>query len=169
VNAITGEHTNSDRDHGSDSDGSDIEPPDGCVELVGKDFVDDSDEKAPESKGEDTEDLDESKDMPEELKWLHGIIMDPQGKRAAPCWKFATTGKCNYGDNCKFSHHAEDCKAYLAAKALGQDTFKRMSTSKGTSWFKEGSGHPSGPGVRPRVSTPTSILKPGADGTRRKV
>ena len=169
VNAITGEHTSSDRDHGSDSDGSDIEPPDGCVDLDEKDFVDDSDEKAPESKGEDTEDLDESKDMPEELEWLHGIIMDPQGKRAAPCWKFATTGKCNYGDNCKFSHHAEDCKAYLAAKVLGQDTFKRMSTSKGTSWFKEGSGHPSGPGVRPRVSTPTSILKPGADGTRRKV
>jgi hypothetical protein len=40
---------------------------------------------------------------------------------------------------------------------------------KGTGWFKEGSGHPSGPGIRPRVPTPSSILKPGVDGARRKV
>ena len=106
--------------------------------------------------------------MPEELEWLHGIVMDPQGKRAAPCWIFATTVKCR--DYCKFSHHAEDVKAYLAAKALGHGTFQRVVNAKGTSWQdREKSGHPSGPGVRLRVSTPTSILKLGADGTRTKV
>ena len=169
VNAITSVDTSYDRDRGSDDDESDFEPPDGCEDIDGKDCVDDSDEKLAETKEEDTSDFDENMEMPEELEWLHGIVMDPQGKRAAPCWKFATTGKCPYGDNCKFSHHAEDVKAYLAAKSLGHDTFKKVGTSKGINWFKEGSGHPSGPGVRPRVSTPTSILKPGADGTRRKV
>ena len=171
VNAITGgEDIHYDRHRDSDSDGSDIEPPDGCEVLDDRDCVDDSADKSIEPKEEDIEDPDDSNEMPEELEWLHGIVMDPQGKRPPTCWKFATTGKCDYGDKCRFSHHADDVKAYLAAKSLGQDTFKRVSNAKGSVWFnKEGSGHPSGPGVRPRVSTPTSILKPGADGARRKV
>jgi hypothetical protein len=153
VNAITGgEDTHYDRHQDSDSEGSDIEPPDGCEEVDDKDCDVNYGEKPTESQEVDTEEPDDGNEMPEELEWLHGIVMDPQGKRPATCWKFATTGKCDYGDKCKFSHNADDVKAYLAAKTLGQDTFKRVGTMKG---------------IRPRVPTPSSILKPGVDGARR--
>ena len=112
----------------------------------------------------------ESKDVPpDEDEWLQNMVMDPQGKRPPPCWKFATTGKCPFGDKCRFSHHPDDVKAYNAAKAMGQSTFKTLYNQKPDSWAKDFKGHGSSPGVRPRVPTPTSILKAGADGTKRKV
>ena len=81
-----------------------------------------SDQKQVETKEEG--DLDEEKDAPPEDEWLQNVVMDPAGKRPPPCWKFATTGKCQYGDNCRFSHHSDDVRAYNAAKAMGQSTFK---------------------------------------------
>ena len=114
-------------------------------------------------------DLDEVKDIPAEEEWLHGVVMDPQGKRPPPCWKFATTGKCQYGDQCRFSHHPDDVKAYNAAKTMGQSTFRALNNQKPVGWSREPQGHGSSPGMRPRVPTPTSILKAGADGSKRKV
>jgi hypothetical protein len=68
-----------------------------------------------------------------------------------------------------FSPYPDDVKAYNAAKAIGHSAFKSMSGQKAESWSKDARGHGSSPGVRPRVPTPTSILKAGADGTKRKV
>ena len=53
------------------------------------------------------------------------MVMDPQGKRPSPCWKFATTWKCQYDDQCRFTNHSDDVKAYNAAKMMGQSTFRR--------------------------------------------
>jgi hypothetical protein len=159
-----------DRDGDSDVDSSDGEPPDMNLDSKANDEEDSdgsADGKPVESKEE--VDLDEVKEMPPEDEWLHGVIMDPQGKRAPPCWKFDTTGKCQYGDNCRFSHHPDDVKLYNAAKTMGQSTFKTVYSQKPDSWTKDPKGHGSSPGVRPKVPTPTSILKAGADGTKRKV
>ena len=159
-----------DHDDISDGDSSGGEPPDADPDAEVQEAVDsdDSDDQKPvESKEEG--DLDEVKDIPAEDEWLHGVVMDPQGKRPPPCWKFATTGKCQYGDQCRFSHHPDDVKAYNAAKAIGHSAFKSMSGQKVENWATERRGHGSSPGVRPRVPTPTSILKAGADGTKRKV
>ena len=168
VNAMVTAGDDHDEDSGGDS--SDGEPPDADPDAEVQEAVDsdDSDDQKPvESKEEG--DLDEVKDIPAEDEWLHGVVMDPQGKRPPPCWKFATTGKCQYGDQCRFSHHPDDVKAYNAAKAIGHSAFKSMSGQKVENWATERRGHGSSPGVRPRVPTPTSILKAGADGTKRKV
>jgi hypothetical protein len=159
-----------DRDDDSDVDSSDGEPPDMDPDAKAHDEEDSdgsADGKPVESKEEG--DLNEEKEIPAEDEWLQNMVMDPQGKRPPPCWKFATSGKCQFGDNCRFSHHPEDVKAYNAAKAMGQSTFKTMVNNRPSGAYRESSGHGSSPGLRPKVPTPTSILKAGADGTKRKV
>ena len=155
-----------DHDDDSDGDSSDGEPPDADPDAEVQEAVDsdDSDDQKPvESKEEG--DLDEVKDIPAEDEWLQNMVMDPQGKRPPPCWKFATTGKCQYGDQCRFSHHPDDAKAYNAAKTMGHSTFRSISTQKPDSSLKDYKGHGSSPGVRPKVPTPTSIERSDCPGS----
>jgi len=123
-----------------------------------------------ETKHEDEDNLIDSKEDSSEDDWLHGLSLDPEGKRPPPCWTFAKQGKCEFGDKCKFSHHPDDVKRYNAARTLGQASMKSVAANKTATWFpQQVKGAGSSPGVRPKVFTPTSILKPGPDGASRKV
>ena len=121
----------------------------------------------PEEKDEGR--LIEHKDDQVDAQWLNGVTFGEQ----QPCWKLANTGSCDYGTSCKFSHHPTDIAKYKAAKELGPDVFKKVADKNKTTWFKTGdkpsSGFGSSPGIKPRVTTPTSILKRTGPVTRKQV
>jgi hypothetical protein len=156
VNAMSSAH---DDDH-LDDDSSDGEPPGpGPDEVapVDHDSGGSSSESEVAEEKEETAQVEEKE--PSEDDWLHNVVMDPQGKRSPPCWKFAMIGECDFGDKCRFSHHPDDCKAYKAAKAMGQDMCNAIINQKPDGWAKDSRGHGTSPGVHPKVFAPTSILK----------
>ena len=55
----------------------------------------------------------------DEATWLHEVVLDPKGKRPMVCYKFAETGRCDYGKDCKYSHDANDISMYKSLKVMG--------------------------------------------------
>jgi hypothetical protein len=106
----------------------------------------------------------ESKEGHHSDEWLNGVVLDPDMKRPAPCWKQANSNDCPYGDKCRFSHDPEDIRLYLAAKAAGPNLFKVFTPSRLGHFDDAGRKIPSGggvsnsPGVRAKIPAPTSIL-----------
>ena len=156
----------SDDDEREEDEDSDVEPP--SKEESGKKIDTISDSKEEEGN------LIEEKDIPLDCEWLQGIVMDPDQKRPSPCWKFALTNKCEYGDKCIFSHHPDDVKTYLAAKAMGKNSFNAITKGIASPNYSKPQARPTGsfglsPGIRPRIPTPMSILKATGNSGVRKI
>jgi hypothetical protein len=124
-----------------------------------------------EEKDESTRAIDEDPDS-----WLHGISMDPEGKRPPPCFEFANKGKCPFKD-CKYSHDASDIKEYLRLKDMGKEKFQsEMSRSKAIDHqfanritqhaYKQNSGQGTKTYPRPEMKS-GSTLRGGGSTARR--
>ena len=91
--------------------------------------------------------VEEQEDSDVEADWLHGVSMDPQGRRPGVCYKFAKTGKCDTRD-CMYSHDPEDVRAYKALKAVGKDKFTTVQRQWGNM--------KSSPEIKVATATPTA-------------
>jgi len=113
----------------------------------------------------------ESKEGQQSSDWLNGMPLSTNGP--APCFKLAKFGRCEYGSSCKYSHHPDDIARYNKARDLGEETFKAVADKKMPTWYKGGnkplSGFGASPGIKPRVTTPTSVLKKTGPVTRKQV
>ena len=113
----------------------------------------------------------ESKEGQQSSDWLNGMPLSTDGP--APCYKLARFGKCDFGSSCKYSHHPDDIARYNKAKELGEETFKAVADKKMPTWYKGGnkplSGFGASPGIKPRVTTPTSVLKKTGPVARKQV
>ena len=92
---------------------------------------------------------------------------DPDNKKNLPCFKFAKTGRCEFGEKCSYSHEKDVMDKYKAIKKIGPNGFNRIrynnvETRAGAkASIGEGQTH------KP-FQKPTSILRRGpGEGARR--
>ena len=99
-----------------DEQESDIEVTKAKVTLDERDFQEDEEIVENESDADQGDEDAEAEPVVDndarQPEFLAGVYLDPSGKRPAPWFAFANDGKCPFA-NCKYSHNADDIRAYI--------------------------------------------------------
>ena len=110
----------------------------------------------------------EQKETKEEISdddWINAVLVDPKNpsdKKSMPCFKMAKMGKCQYGNDCAYSHDPIIIDKYKKLKSLGPDLIKGASNNMQRYTASNKFKTPAAP------AKPTSILKAkDGEGTRR--